>query len=89
MAPSRSIWKDAGFTAIETEVVRIRVHFSSFDDFWHSNTMPVGPSGRALSELAPSAREQLKKKVRERLSIAADGTIAYEAFANAVKGAVP
>jgi len=85
----RSIWKDAGFTALETEVVRIRVNFSSFDDFWESNTMPVGPAGKALSELAPSVREQLKKKVRERLSIAADGTIAYEAFANAVKGAVP
>jgi len=85
----RAIWKDAGFTALETEVVRIRVKFSSFDDFWDSSTMPVGPSGKALSELAPSAREQLKKKVRERLSIATDGTIAYEAFANAVKGAVP
>jgi hypothetical protein len=34
-------------------------------------------------------REQLKARLRERLPIAADGTIAYEAFANAVKGTVP
>ena len=85
----RAIWKQAGFTAVETEVIRIRVNFSSFDDFWESNTVPVGPSGKALSELTPSAREQLRTRLRERLPIAADGSIAYEAFANAVKGIVP
>jgi len=85
----RAIWENAGFAALETAVIRIRVHFSSFDDFWDSSTVPVGPSGKALSALAPSVREQLKTRLRERLPIAADGTIAYEAFANAVKGVVP
>jgi ubiquinone/menaquinone biosynthesis C-methylase UbiE len=85
----RAIWKEAGLTAIETEVIRILVSFSSFDDFWDSNTLPVGRSGKALSELTPSAREQLKMRLRERLPITADGSIAYEAFANAVKGVVP
>jgi ubiquinone/menaquinone biosynthesis C-methylase UbiE len=85
----RAIWQQAGFTAVETEVIRIRVTFSSFDDFWDSNTVPVGPSGKAVSELTPSAREQLKTRLRERLPIAADGSIAYEAFANAVKGLAP
>jgi len=84
----RAIWTQAGFSAIESEVIRIRVNFSSFDDFWDSNTVQVGPSGKALSELTPSAREQLKARLRERLPIAADGSIAYEAFANAVKGLV-
>jgi ubiquinone/menaquinone biosynthesis C-methylase UbiE len=85
----RTIWQQGGFTAVETEVVRIRVNFSSFDDFWDSNTVPVGPSGKALSELTPSEREQLKTRLRERLPIAADGSIAYEAFANAVRGLAP
>jgi SAM-dependent methyltransferase len=85
----QAIWKQAGLTAIESEVIRIRVSFSSFDDFWDSSTVPVGPSGKALSELSPSAREQLKARLRERLPIATDGSIAYEAFANAVKGVVP
>jgi len=85
----RAIWTEAGLAAVETEVIRIRVSFSSFDDFWDSNTVPVGPSGKALSELTPSVREQLKTRLRERLPIAADGSIAYEAFANAVKGVVP
>jgi SAM-dependent methyltransferase len=85
----QAIWKEAGLTAIETEVIRIRVGFSSFDDFWDSNTVPVGPSGKALSELSPGALEQLKTRLRERLPIAADGSISYQAFANAVKGVVP
>src|SRR5215468_7075667 len=85
----RAIWTEAGLAAVETEVIRIRVSFSSFDDFWDSNTVPVGPSGKALSELTPSVREQLKTRLRERLPIAADGSIAYEAFANAVKGTAP
>ena len=55
----QAIWKEAGLTAIETEVIRIRVSFSSFDDFWDSNTVPVGPSGKVLSELSPGALEQL------------------------------
>ena len=39
--------------------------------------------------MSPNEKEQLKAKLREQLPIAADGTIAYEAFANAVKGKVP
>ncbi len=85
----RAIWQDAGFTDLATEVIRIRVSFASFDDFWDSNAVPVGPAGKAVSELSPSVREQLKTRLRQRLPIAADGTIAYEAFANAVKGHAP
>jgi ubiquinone/menaquinone biosynthesis C-methylase UbiE len=43
----RAIWENAGFAALETTVIRIRVQFSSFDDFWDSATVPVGPSGKA------------------------------------------
>jgi ubiquinone/menaquinone biosynthesis C-methylase UbiE len=85
----RAIWKEGGFTGLETEVIRIRVSFSSFEDFWDSNTVPVGPSGKALSALSPSARDQLRALLRQRLPIAADGSIAYGAFANAVKGLAP
>jgi hypothetical protein len=70
-------------------VIRIRVSYSSFDDFWESTTLPVGPSGKALAALTASAREQLKTRLRESLPIAADGTIYYEAIANAAKGLVP
>lgn len=84
-----AFWREAGLQAVETTVIRIRVSFTDFDDFWESSTIPVGPSGKALAEMSPATREQLKARVREYLPIAADGGIAYEAFANAVKGRVP
>ena len=75
--------------SLETEVIRIRLHFSSFDDIWQSNTVSVGPSGKALAALTQAAREQLKAHLRQQLPTATDGSISYEAFANAVKGIAP
>jgi hypothetical protein len=69
-------------------VIRIPVAFSNFDDFWESTTVPVGPQGKAIAALQPGAREKLRAWLREHLPIGADGRIAYEAFANAVKGRV-
>jgi ubiquinone/menaquinone biosynthesis C-methylase UbiE len=85
----RAIWQQAGLRSLETEVIRIRLHFSSFDDFWQSNTVRVGPSGKALAALTEAAREQLKAHLRQKLPTATDGSISYEAFANAVKGIAP
>jgi SAM-dependent methyltransferase len=85
----RAIWQQAGITSLDMHVIRIQVAFSSFDDFWDSNSVPVGPAGKALADLAPDMRERLKARVREQLPVAADGSIAYEAFANAVKGRAP
>jgi ubiquinone/menaquinone biosynthesis C-methylase UbiE len=84
----RAIWQQAGLQSLETDVIRIRVHYPNFDDFWISNTMPVGPSGKALSQMTASARELLKAHLREQMPAAPDGTISYEAYANAVKGIV-
>jgi SAM-dependent methyltransferase len=85
----RAIWQQAGITSLDMQVIRIQVAFSSFDDFWDSNSVPVGPAGKALADLTPDMREKLKARLREQLPVAADGSIAYEAFANAVKGRAP
>jgi SAM-dependent methyltransferase len=85
----RAIWQQAGLKSLDSQVIRIPIVYSGFDDFWESNSVPVGPSGKAIADLSPSAREELKARLREQLPIAADGRIAYEAFANAVKGRAP
>lgn len=85
----QAFWQQAGLQAIKTTVITIRVAFSGFDDFWDSSAVPIGPSGKALAALSPETRQQLKARVRELLPIASDGRIAYDAFANAVKGRVP
>jgi hypothetical protein len=51
--------------------------------------VPVGPAGQAIRRLTPEAREKLKAQLRQQLPAGPDGRIAYEAFANAVRGRVP
>jgi ubiquinone/menaquinone biosynthesis C-methylase UbiE len=85
----RATWEKAGMQSVATKVIRIRIAYSDLDDFWDSNIVPIGPTGKTLSELSPAARQQLRERLREILPIAADGSIAYDAFANAVKGRAP
>jgi hypothetical protein len=85
----QSFWEMAGLEAIETRVIRIPVRFANFDDFWDSNSVPVGPQGKMIARMSPDAREQLRTRLRERLPVTSDGCILVESFANAVRGRVP
>src|SRR5215467_10115730 len=77
----QALWKDAGLESIETQVIRIPVMYSDFDDFWDSNSVPVGPQGKAIQEMSPTVRAQLRVRLREQLPVGPDGRIAYESFA--------
>ena len=88
-ARMREIWQVNGLQAIETREIKIRVTYSDFDDFWNTNSVPVGPAGAAIARLSAADKEKLKTTLRERLPRAPDGSISYEPFANAVKGRVP
>ena len=82
------LWQRAGLADIEAQAFRTNVVYADFDDFWDSNTAS-GPAGQWVRAMAPEMREQLRARSREQLPIAADGSIRYEVFANAVKGRVP
>jgi SAM-dependent methyltransferase len=84
----RGVWEHNGLVEIETCVIRIRVDYASFDEYWKTNSVPVGPSGIAIAKLSPDKKEQLKNLLRQSLPTAPDGKISYEPFANAVKGRV-
>src|SRR5882724_4811654 len=85
----RELWERAGLKSVETEVIRIPVVFSDFDDFWNSNTVPIGPQGKLIDSMSTNEKERLRTRVHDHLPIAAEGRIVYESFANAVKGRVP
>jgi ubiquinone/menaquinone biosynthesis C-methylase UbiE len=85
----RGFWQRAGLEAIETRVIHIPVMFKNFDELWSSNTAGIGPLGKVLNEMPTASKEELKARVRERVPRDSQGRIAYEAFANAVKGRVP
>jgi SAM-dependent methyltransferase len=85
----QSLWQGAGLKEIETRQIRIPVTYSSFEDFCESNLVLIGPAGQVLKAMTPAEITELKDRLREILPIAADGRIAYEAFANAIKGQAP
>lgn len=85
----QDLWEKSGLESIDTRVIRIPVAYSDFDDFWDSNTVPIGPQGKLIDSMSPIAREQLRTHLRDHLPVAPDGRIVYESFANAVKGRVP
>lgn len=84
----QALWQGAGMQAVETRVIPITVTFASFDDFCDSNLVPVGPAGQVIAKLNRTELDELKANLRTQLPIAPDGSIAYDAFANAVKGRV-
>jgi SAM-dependent methyltransferase len=89
MEAMQGFWKTAGLEEIEMRVIRIKVTYANFDDYWDSNTVPVGPQGKVIADMSPSTRDQLRARLREYLSASSDGRIIYESFANAIKGRVP
>jgi SAM-dependent methyltransferase len=82
-------WQEAGLDSVETRTFRIPTVYSSFDDFWDSNVVPIGPQGKIIAGMTASAKEELRVRLRNQLPVATDGRIVYQAFANAVKGRVP
>ncbi len=85
----REIWTGAGFTSVETTVIRIDVTHPDFDDFWGSNIISTGPLGSRLNALSSRETAALQERLQMDLPHNADGLIAYGAHANAVKGIVP
>jgi SAM-dependent methyltransferase len=81
-----ALWQDAGLQAIETTTIKIAVQFTSFDDFWQSCSLPVGPVAKVMLGLTENQRTELQKRLKANLPIAADGSISFPAMANAVKG---
>ena len=84
-----ALWQQAGLEAIESRVIRFEAAYSSFDDFWDSNCVPIGPAGQAIHRLPTERQQQLKAELRKQLPERPDGRVTYEAIANAVKGRVP
>jgi ubiquinone/menaquinone biosynthesis C-methylase UbiE len=85
----QSFWKNAGLQSIETGVFRIQTVYSDFEDYWDSNTVPIGPQGKVIAGMSSSAKDELRSRVRDHISFSPDGRIIYEAFANGVKGRAP
>ncbi|HBK07921.1 MAG TPA: SAM-dependent methyltransferase [Acetobacteraceae bacterium] len=88
IAALREVWTGAGLEGIETREITVRRSFSDFDEYW-STSVAVGSMQPMLAEMAVGDVEQLKDRVRARLSVDATGRVTHHARANAIKGRVP
>ena len=85
----QELWEKAGLVSIDTRVIRIPIVYRDFDDFWESNTVPIGPQGKHINSMSTNQKQQLRSRLKDQLPIASDGRITYASFANAVRGQVP
>lgn len=83
----KTLWSDLNLHTIKTQRIVVERTFNTFDEFWNITSNSAGVIA-ALSELQPESITQLKTTVRTSLPTAADGSITYQAFANAIQGQV-
>ena len=80
--------RDAGLRSVECAAVETPTVFRDFDDYWTPFTLGAGPAPGYCANLAPDARERLRRRLDDSLPRAADGSIALKARAWAVKARV-
>lgn len=80
--------QEVGLKQIEAVPIEVATVFLDFDDYWAPFLGQVGPAPAYASRLSQAGRQELEKKLRHALPIAADGSISLIARAWAVKGTV-
>jgi SAM-dependent methyltransferase len=88
IAALRQSWTDAGLVEVETRELTVQRTFADFEAFWAAARRGPRIAPR-LSEMPGGDAELLKERLRRRLPAAADGSITYDARANAVRGRRP
>jgi SAM-dependent methyltransferase len=83
-----ALFAAAGLADVATLAIDIPTRFADFDDYWQPFLGGQGPAPTYLMALDTPMRERLRDHLRERLPIAADGSIALTARAWAVRATV-
>ena len=82
------LFQRLAFTAIATRIIEVSVTFPDFDSFWLAQMPSYSPTTKMITKLMPGERAKVEEAVRARTPMRPDGSIAYIARANAIKGRV-
>jgi SAM-dependent methyltransferase len=82
------LFAGAGLQHVEATAIDVPTAFESFDDYWGPFLGGQGPAPAYAMSLDAPARERLGERIKERLPIGPDGSIALIARAWAVRGSV-
>ena len=84
----QKLFAGAGLEAIEVKPIDIPTPFADFDDYWQPFLGGQGPAPAYAMSLDDAARARLRDRIRQRLPVAADGSISLTARAWAVRASV-
>lgn len=79
------LFAGAGLEEVDVRPIDVPTKFASFEDYWEPFLGGQGPAPAYAMSLDEAARARLRDRVRERLPIEADGSIALTARAWAVR----
>jgi len=82
------LFASAGLRGIEVTAIDIATPFESFDEYWRPFLGGQGPAPAYAMALDDTARARLRDRIRERMPLKADGSIALTARAWAVRSEV-
>jgi ubiquinone/menaquinone biosynthesis C-methylase UbiE len=87
--PLHALMTQYGLRSVEVRAVDIETPFRDFDDYWRPFLGGQGAAPAYVAALEEGARRELQEALRQRLAVAADGSIRLRAKAWAVKGTSP
>lgn len=82
------LFAGAGLEEVEAKPIDTPTLFANFDEYWRPFLGGQGPAPAYAMSLDETARARLRDRIRERLPIAANGTISLTARAWAVRARV-
>jgi hypothetical protein len=80
------LFESAPLRAVSVQAIDVPTVFQNFDDYWKPFLGGQGPAPGYAMSLSEDRRGRLRDHIRQRLPVAADGTISLTARAWAVKG---
>jgi len=83
-----SLFESAGLSEVEVTAIDIATPFASFEDYWQPFLGGQGPAPAYAMSLDAPARTRLRDRLRQRLPIQGDGSIALAARAWATRATV-
>jgi hypothetical protein len=86
--PLKDLFQSAGLANIEVQAIDIATDFSNFEDYWNPFLGGQGSAPTYLQQQSSEIRDVIRKAVRAKVRINADGSIHLKARAWAVKGVV-
>jgi len=84
----RKLFADADLLHVETVTIAVEVSFPDFGEFWSAQRPSFSPTTRLIDSFTSIQRRQLMDVLHAELPVRKDGSIAYSAHANAVRGCV-